>query len=134
MYRTAQKNELLSYLREHCDEQFSAAQLSEALGGSVGESTVYRLVDGLTREGVLKAFPRRSGRGYLYQYHRGQDCDRHFHLKCSGCGRLMHLECEQSNTLLAHILEEHGFSVNLGESILYGECESCRRKKQAETI
>lgn len=130
MYRTAQKTLLLSFLKEHSEEQYSAAQLSEMMNGTVGESTVYRLVDNLSKEGVIKAFPQRHGKGFLYQYHRGQDCERHFHLKCRNCGRFSHLECEQSEALLAHILEEHGFAVDLTESIIYGVCEQCRTQEE----
>jgi hypothetical protein len=30
-----------------------------------------------------------------------------------------------------HLLIEHGFSVNCGQSILYGICSDCRKKGEA---
>ena len=31
--------------------------------------------------------------------------------------------------LLGHVLNEHGFRINSGISMLYGECEKCRKEE-----
>ena len=95
-------------------------------------STVYRQLARLCAEGVLKRFEETdpvTGAGvHVYQASveaGGTDCGHHFHLKCTACGRVIHLGCAMSEQLLDHIERAHGFSVNCGNSILYGLCRAC---------
>ncbi len=132
-YQTEQKKRLISYMREHKNRQFSAEQLSELLSQDIfaegkvpGKSTVYRLVSDLTKEGVLRRFPKNEGRGWLYQYHQMSDCCGHLHLKCNRCGKLLHLECGMSKELLTHIEKVHAFEVDNNATVLYGLCASCK--------
>lgn len=134
-YNTEQKKALLNYLSQHEDRQYSAEELSALLaegegeGKAPGKSTVYRLVTELADEGILRRFPKNEGRGWLYQYHRRSDCSGHLHLKCTECGKLLHLECGMSDGLLMHIEEIHRFKVDNNASVLYGLCADCRGDK-----
>lgn len=140
-YQTEQKKQLISYMAAHKDEQYSAEQLSKLLNietladeKTPGKSTVYRLVADLAKEGVLRRFPKNEGRGWLYQYHHMTDCSGHLHLKCSGCGKLLHLECGMSDELLAHIENVHGFKVDNSATVLYGLCAACRKLNSSQNF
>ena len=59
---------------------------------------------------------------------------RHFtaDLKCSGCGRLIHVECGYLDELAQHVLEHHGFVISPEKTVLYGLCDKCREALDEE--
>ena len=131
-YMTNHKKRILDFLIDHKDRHYTIDEIVRAL--SVGEkkpgkSTVYRLVGKLCEEGKLSRL--RDGERGCFVYAYAEDtrgCDgQHFHLKCLGCGRLFHLECRHSEALCEHIAETHHFRVDSGRTLLFGECENCRR-------
>ncbi len=127
-YATRQKQLLIDFLRRNRDRQLSMADVADGVkNDNIGKSTVYRQVANLCEEGVLRRFRGNDGKSVVYQYvgHFG-GCDSHFHLKCSACGKVIHLDCEQIMKLREHILKGHGFLIDLKDTVLYGVCDSCR--------
>lgn len=128
-YNTAGRRRLLLFLGDNPEKQYTVDELYSALcvqNLRVGKSSLYRLLDKLCAEGIVRKFKEEGKDSSLYQY-LGSDaeCAHHLHLKCLNCGRLIHLECHLGNELIAHIRAEHGFSVNSKKSVLWGVCESC---------
>ncbi len=131
-YRTRQRAAVLSWLRRHAGSHITAAELTEALcaeGTSIGRSTVYRTLDRLSADGIVRKFTTADGVGACYQYAGGdtEACLTHFHLKCLVCGSLFHIACDNLDTLTAHIVGQHHFTVDYAKTVLYGTCEPCRR-------
>ena len=125
-YRTEQKKLLLAYLSRHADEAFSAGELARTLGEcGVGKSTVYRLIAQLTDEGILRRFAREGG-ALSYQYIGGDTCGAHLHLRCTACGKVIHLEGDGSRAFGALLENEYGFRLNEGQTVLLGLCADCR--------
>ena len=58
--------------------------------------------------------------------------DRHFHLKCTGCGRLILVECDYLGEVSKHVLEHHQFTIDNTKTVLYGLCADCAAKNQGE--
>lgn len=136
-YNTEQRKMLLGFLKENCDREFSvdtlARELGEISGGKIGKSTVYRQVKELCRCGLLRRF-RKDGKNVVYQFMKhGDDCCNHFHLKCTGCGCLVHLECSDAENLAKHIKEKHNFNLDLSKTVLYGLCKECFSKSENKT-
>lgn len=145
-YRTAARRQLVELFSARPDRHFTAEQVCALLcdteeriaqsdgtrrGEFIGKSTVYRQLARLCDEGLLRRFEDTDTGGtavHVYQYAAGEECRGHFHLKCTDCGRVIHLECDHTDPLLTHIRAEHGFSVDCGSSILYGRCDRCQRK------
>ena len=46
-------------------------------------------------------------------------------LKCVRCGRIYHLDCHFMDEVRAHLMAEHGFTLQCEGSVLYGLCRSC---------
>ncbi|MBQ8207617.1 MAG: transcriptional repressor [Clostridia bacterium] len=130
-YNTAAREAIIAFFCANPDRQFTADmvfdELSRLLNKTPGKSTVYRLLSILSEERVLRKYRDGADSGMLYQLVRGGGCEHHLHMKCTECGRVYHLECERSNDLLGHLLDEHGFRINSSISMLYGECEKCRK-------
>ena len=125
-YQTEQKKLLLAYLSRHAEEAFSAGELARTLGDcGVGKSTVYRLIAQLTDEGILRRFSREGG-GISYQYIGGDACGAPLHLRCTACGRVIHLEGGAAAPLGTLLEKEYGFRLNEGRTVLLGLCADCR--------
>lgn len=130
-YQTEQKRIVLAYLKAHSNEAFTIEELCEHLNKEPGllavpgKSTVYRIIPELVEEGLVKRFVKEKTRKFLYQMVSGEHCDKHLHMKCSICGRLYHMEDEESEALLMKVFEKHHFKVDEGQTMLFGHCESC---------
>ena len=134
IYHKNLRQSLLDFLSLHPDRQFTADELCRAVNGSCerAKSSVYRHIAALCNAGVLQKFRNDTSDRHVYQY-VGEHCDcgSHFHEKCLRCGSLRHIDCNDSMEFARHLLIEHGFSVNCGQSILYGICSDCRKKGEA---
>ncbi|MBE6554004.1 MAG: hypothetical protein E7666_06660 [Ruminococcaceae bacterium] len=133
-YKTGTRNALVKYMAQHPDRQFTADALCVAINGDAEcrKSSIYRHIAALCEDGILQKTRSENGDRNVYQY-VGElcDCGSHFHEKCLRCGSLHHLKCVDSLRFAEHLLAEHGFSVNCGQSILYGICAECRKKEGA---
>lgn len=130
-YNTEQKKILTDFLRKNCDRAYTIEELSEELkalygDNAPGKSTVYRLIPHLVEEGLVTRLPKGRGRSFVYQSLEGDSCHGHLHMRCMTCGRLFHLDDDLSCELLLKVRDLCGFSVNERDSVLLGNCLSCR--------
>ena len=134
-YQTKGRRELIDFLSQNPDRQFTVEELCTAVNGDSeqGKSSIYRHLTRLCADSAVRKFQSEDRARSVYQYvGEGCDCGRHFHVKCSRCGALQHLECKDSAEFAGHVLREHGFSIDCGGSILYGICAACEgREKKA---
>ena len=129
-YNTKQKLLLSEFLKANRSRQFSIGEISEAVSGDgIGKSTIYRNMSQLLESGNIRRFRGKDGKQVLYQY-VGHDhgCNQHFHLKCNGCGLLLHVDCQSVMGIKEHISSHHDFSVDIGNTIFYGLCGDCKRR------
>lgn len=128
-YKTKQKSLIERLLIENKDRHLTADDITDLLrakGDDVGRTTVYRTLERLVRDNKVRRFSMPQGDSACYQYiEEGKKCSEHFHLKCSVCGTLLHMECEQMSLLNSHIAEHHGFKVDNFKTVLYGVCGNC---------
>ena len=125
-YQTEQKKLLLAYLSSHADRSFTLDELAAVMTAcGVGKSTVYRLVARLSDEGAVRRYAREEGRGYTYQYLERQECHSHLHLRCSICGRVIHLSEEISRIFAKTLLESNQFQLDDSRTLLFGRCDAC---------
>lgn len=128
MYSTKQKNVLMEVLKQNKDRLLSPDEILKMLdleNSKCSKATLYRFLDNLvlTKE-VRKCYNQESNR-FEYQLALS-DCSNHLHLKCKGCGIVIHLCCSHTEEYLSHISKEHGFLIDNYESTIYGLCPKCR--------
>ena len=129
-YRTKQREQIIAAIDNFGNEHFTAADAVARLhdmNTPVAQSTVYRALEHLCEEGVLNRYEKGGQGGACYQRADG-GCASHFHLVCSECGGLIHMDCEFMQSLAEHIKEHHGFDVDPSRTVLYGRCEKCEKK------
>ncbi|MBQ8181404.1 MAG: transcriptional repressor [Ruminococcus sp.] len=129
-YNTKQKEKLLSYLISNKDEHTNVAGISAFLaaeGTPVGTATIYRQLDRLVEQGLVRRYAIDGKTGACYQYvDSDAGCHQHFHLKCKSCGRLIHTDCDHLSEINEHMLQHHGFTVDSSMTVFYGICSDCR--------
>lgn len=92
----------------------------------IGLATIYRQLEKLVQDGLLRKYTLDGHAGACYQYVGSDTCaGEHYHLKCEGCGQLIHLDCHFVEDMQKHIQDEHGFTVNNNKTVLYGTCGKC---------
>lgn len=129
-YETKQSRLVNSFLRENTEKHFSAEDVYFALvskGEKIGRTTVYRQLDKLVETGKARKFIVGENDACCYQYN-DEHCHNHYHLKCSGCGRLIHTECDFLDKLSKHIFDDHQFAIDGSKTVLYGTCKSCAKE------
>ena len=76
-----------------------------------------------------------KGEKAVFQYvDEGRHCREHLHLKCVQCGRIYHLDCHFMDEVRAHLMAEHGFTLQCEGSVLYGLCRHCAQKGNSPTL
>ena len=125
-YNTKHKIQILRCFQEHEKEHLTIEQLNSYLEGNVPLATIYRVVDSLTEEGFIRKYTIDHLSPACYQL-ANEDCQNHFHLLCTKCGRVIHLNCDEVNHLISHIEKEHGFRVDITKVNFYGVCDECQK-------
>lgn len=137
-YNTEQKKLLICFLKKHSDCAFSAEDIAKGMKiefneNAPGKSTVYRLLQKLLVEGKVKRFEKSTGRQFFYQIIDGSHCDRHLHLKCMSCGKLLHMSDDASQLVLNDVLKSNNFSVDREKTVLFGMCSQCDAQRRRDT-
>ncbi len=128
-YKTKQSALILEYIRQNSDRHLTAEEISDGLKNEVGKTTVYRNLDRLCSQGVVRKYLLTDGKSSCYQYIDCDGSDSHFHLKCLKCGRLFHLECEHLSDIDEHIKAFHDFRVDTSRTVFYGICGQCEKER-----
>ena len=116
-YKTEQKRLLLEFLAKNGDRSYTIDEIvdgiyADAGESSLGKSTVYRLMTRLVEEKRVQRFAGEKGRSFSYRIIADEHCHNHLHLKCLGCGKILHLDHETSDALLEQVRMLKGFSVS----------------------
>lgn len=128
-YNTEQKKILLNFLTENSENSYTMEEITAALGGNIGKSTVYRLMTHLVDEKKVRKSAG-SGRSFVYRVTADEHCRHHLHLQCKDCGRILHLDEATSDALLCSVKNAKDFSVSEEDTVLLGSCSGCKARKE----
>ncbi len=135
-YKTQQRSQILSCLRENNETSLTVDELVSLLekkGSPVGRTTVYRYLDSLTELGEVRRFSREGKKSAAFQFvENSKECSEHIHLRCSNCGKFVHLGCDFMKEATEHLLKDHGFCVDNETTVLVGVCKDCMAKRGGE--
>lgn len=127
-YLTKNKKTVLGFLKSNSDRHYTVEELKNELP-DVPQASLYRIIDELVEIGLVKKYIIDNNNPACFQYVGDGIKHSHFHLLCTKCGKLIHLECREVNELIKHIEDEHGFSVDISKVNLYGLCEDCKKEE-----
>lgn len=112
---------LLSLLEKE-GKPLDAAQLSFMLKGKADQATVYRILDLLTKKGIILKLEFGEGK-YRYELRKNH----HHHLICHSCGSIEDIEGEYMANLETQIRKDNGFIVKNHSLEFFGVCKVCQQ-------
>ncbi len=132
-YKTRQKSQISTFLESARGKHLTAKDVQEQLaaqGVQLGTATIYRQLERLVNEGVVRKYALGPGNGACFEYVGNGACETEhcFHCICSTCGTLIHVECEQLANISSHMMNHHHFTIDPLRTVFYGTCEDCARK------
>lgn len=131
-YKTKVGEEILSFLESKKDTAVSVMDICEEMERRNVKSnitTVYRQLDKLVASKKVIVHSAKDGKKGLYQYIAGEEeCLNHLHIQCTGCAKIIHLDCGESKEFTAHISQEHGILLDFSKTVIYGLCADCAKK------
>lgn len=122
-YKTKQRETILSFLRDNPEKCMTIDEI--ALRLNVGKTTVYRMLNTLNEAGDVRKYIAGRGDSATYQYIEKDECKNHLHLKCTECGKILHLDCDFNDMIENHFLNHHKFKIEASKTVIYGKCEAC---------
>ena len=135
-YKTKHSDEVISFLGTTKGEHFTAADVIDhfrSQGSRIGAATVYRQLDKLVASGTVAKYILDSSGSACYEYLGGsEECHREsgrcYHLKCTVCGKIIHLHSPALDNVTRAIAEENGFDIDYIRTVFCGICSDCRNK------
>lgn len=127
-YNTKPRAIILDILQSSREKHLTAEGILDLLKVNqtpVGRATLYRYLDHLVQTGEVKKYFIGEGVSACYQYDDEDEDSRHYHLRCSQCGKLFHAKIKNVDKFKETIKNECGFLVDLPRTIVYGICEEC---------
>ena len=133
-YNTKQRAMLIEYMENWPEPHFTVNDVCDFFkkkGSPIGQTTVYRQLDRLVEEGLVNKYTLETGKSACFEY-TGISKETHsrscFHCKCEKCGKLIHMHCEDLESISSHLMAEHNFELDPFRTVFYGICENCRQQ------
>ena len=130
-YKTKQRESIINCLMLHEGQHITASDICAYFkenGMSVGQSTVYRQLESLVDEGVIKKYIIDPNTPACFEYIHPEASFKEevfFHCKCEKCGKLIHLHCDELKEIESHLYKHHNFKINPLRTVFYGICDEC---------
>ena len=134
-YQTEQRKALIRCMQRCQHRAMTAQELADALRSDVllehapGLSTIYRLLEKLTDEGIVRRLRLAEAKAQAYQMDGNDAGWENLHLKCVSCGYLRHLPDEERDRVILTVQQACSFHIDAGQSTLYGLCSKCFRQR-----
>ncbi len=125
VYDTSKKRAVIDFLSKSSFRAYTVEEIcSFILKDGRGKSSIYRIISKLVDEGKIRRICDTKTRKVTYQDANSGECNKHLHLKCNSCGKLIHLSNNASLLLKSELSDATGFVIDSG-AYLYGKCASC---------
>lgn len=126
VYHTQQRKTLIDFLQKNREKSFTIEEIISSIGESgISQSTAYRLITKLTEDGIVKRSVRSNSRSFVYQYINTEKCEGHLHMKCTGCGKVYHLDSGITSIIQNDIKSSTNFEID-NHTVLLGKCNTCK--------
>ncbi len=127
-YNTMQRTSILSFLETNIGQAFTVKEIVEgirsdsAAGCSPSESTVYRIMTDLEKNGIVR---RKINPNREYQYRLSNVKSGSISVRCKICGAIQHID----EKICCEIIDELKHNVSIGtdgDIEILGICDKCK--------
>lgn len=138
-YQTEQRKALLNYMCRHNGKAHTARELAQGIrqdpdiSPKPGDSTVYRLLNKMTKEGALRRTTRQGSRQYVFEI-SDAGCREHLHLRCLSCGKTIHMDEEETRRIAREVVRDSAFALDEVNTVLLGTCAECSTPERAQAF
>ena len=132
---TSQRQVILKAFVESPIRHMSAEEVFELvkkMAPDIGLATVYRTLDLFTEMDLLKKLDFDDGCSRYELNDRDNKGHFHHHLICLGCGKVWECQDDLLETLESILQKQLHFHTVDHQLKVYGYCEECEKKRQAE--
>ncbi|MDO4519332.1 MAG: transcriptional repressor [Eubacteriales bacterium] len=133
-YATSSRKNILTFLQKNSDKTVTVSDISaylKSIDHDVNLTTIYRYLDKLIADGNIIKYVDEKGKKAVFQYVQNDShCEDHLHLKCTACGRVIHMDCHFMEEISSHVKSHHHFAIQCKNSIIYGLCDVCSAKNE----
>lgn len=129
-YKTKQKELIFKVLFENTDKVLTINDIKKIIDQkklNIGLTTIYRNLFELEKKILVIKNIKDNGEAE-YQLLK-DDCKNFFHIKCTKCGKISHLNCNEMESVAQHIQKEHGFYIN-STTTINGSCSECHDEEE----
>ncbi len=124
---------IIELFNDHSSHEahFTAAEVYNHLKPrlpAVNPSTIYRALERMTHAGKISVSDMGTGSAVYEMVGR----ERHHHLVCQECGKILTIGDEEVARLFEQLQKENNFEILTNHLILFGICQECRQKKQSQ--
>ncbi len=127
-YSTRSKKRILEFFSSSPQSSFTLSAIILHCD-DIPKSSVYRIVDCLEKDGELRVVGVSDKRERLYQISNRMSCPNHMHIRCTLCGKTVHIDETTSNEIEALLETRLGYS-DCFSTVFKGKCSECRRKEK----
>lgn len=125
-YNTHQRKALIDFLQSNSEKAFTIDEIVNRMSNNeISQSTAYRLMTKLVEDGLVHRSVKGNSRSFIYQYISDKKCDGHLHMKCTGCGKVYHLDSGITAHIQNDIKNNTHFEID-SHTILLGKCDTCK--------
>ncbi len=124
---TMQRRLVIEMLSASTESHHSCEAVTEALaaqGARIDHATVYRVLQWLKDVGLIAQTDLGEGRD-VYSWLGGE---RHHHLICLNCGRVISVDDSLFDSLRRILLKDYGFQARIEHFAIFGLCQDCAEK------
>ncbi len=128
-YKTRHKDEILAFLRENEGSHITAGEIHHRFheqGISIGMTTIYRQLDKLVEEGIVRKYIVDPTSGACFEYSGEDGHGELIHCKCEKCGKLIHLQRQEVERAMRAVAGVSDFEMDAARTVFYGICGSCK--------
>lgn len=127
---TKQKKHILDCLKDNLSEHLTTLDIENILKKRqtpVGTATVYRCINLLVKEGLVRKYKIPEKNSSCYQYiDPEKSCTEHFHFICSNCRQTIHFEDQDLFSFLSGLNLNKNYFIDVPKTIFYGLCKDCK--------
>ena len=128
---TKQKEEIIKFLENNDNIHLSVSDIQEGTNNLVGLTTTYRILNDLSKDGILIKHRLENNQGFCYQYNKDKYClKKHYHLICEICNKVIHYENNKLEKLCMAINNEYDFNIRVDKLVFYGICNKCKEREK----
>ena len=100
-------------------------------GITIGTTTVYRNLEKMVEQGLVAKYNVDGTSSACFEYigDHGEEHENCYHCKCEKCGKLIHLQCNEIESLKQHMQQHHDFQMDPHRTVFYGICGECSKKE-----